>query len=105
MNLESLLNNILTSGINFSDPDTIRKIKVLNVFQLVFTMLSPVLGLFYFYIGAIPLFYSCIAAGFLMAAGIGILRKTKKAPLSNEQRERFNEVYDAYIKYRESRNA
>jgi PAS domain S-box-containing protein len=77
MNLESLLNNILTSGINFSDPDTIRRIKVLNVYQLVFTMLSPVLGLFYFYIGAIPLFYTCIATGFLMAAGIGILRKTK----------------------------
>jgi len=33
-----------------------------------------------------------------------ILRTIKKAPLSNEQRERFNEIYDAYIKYRESRN-
>ena len=77
MNLESILNNILTSGIVFSDPDTVRRIKVLNVFQLIFTMLSPVLGLFYFYIGAIPLFYTCIAAGIFMAAGIIILRKTK----------------------------
>lgn len=77
MNLESILNNILTSGITFSDPDTVRRIKVLNVFQLVFTMLSPVLGLFYFYIGAIPLFYTCIAAGLFMAAGIIILRKSK----------------------------
>ncbi|WP_083884626.1 hypothetical protein [Thioflavicoccus mobilis] len=34
-----------------------------------------------------------------------ILRKTKKAQLSEDQRNRFNKVYDAYIKYRESRNA
>lgn len=34
-----------------------------------------------------------------------ILRKAKKAPLSEDQRKRFNKVYDAYIKYRESRNA
>jgi hypothetical protein len=33
-----------------------------------------------------------------------LLRKAKKAPLSEDQRKRFNEVYDAYIKYRESRN-
>ena len=34
-----------------------------------------------------------------------ILRKAKKAPLSEDQRKRFNKVYDSYIKYRESRNA
>lgn len=33
-----------------------------------------------------------------------LLRKAKKAPLSEDQRKRFNEVYDVYIKYRESRN-
>ncbi|MFH1490696.1 MAG: PAS domain S-box protein [Pseudomonadota bacterium] len=77
MNLDVLLNNILTSGIKFSDPETIRKIKILNIFQLVFIMTAPLLGLFYFYIGAILLFYVAIIAGLLMVTSLLLLRKTK----------------------------
>ena len=81
MNLESLLNNVITSGIKFSDPDTIRKVKILNIFQLAFIMLAPLLGLFYFYIGATLLFYVPTVAGLLMIPGIILLRKTKNMML------------------------
>ncbi|MBW2609216.1 MAG: PAS domain S-box protein [Deltaproteobacteria bacterium] len=82
MNLESLLKNIITSGIDLSAPDTIRRIKALNIFQLAFIMLAPVVGLFYFYIGAVPLFYTAIIAGLLMISGIFVLRKTKNMALA-----------------------
>ena len=77
MNLEALLNNLITSGIPLSDPDTIRRIKILNIFQIAFIMIAPFLGLFYFFIGATILFYVCIIAGILMIPGIIILRKNR----------------------------
>ena len=77
MDLESTFNNLITSGIKFSDPETIQKIKVLNIFQLVFIMFAPLLGLFYFYIGAIFLFYVIIGAGLLMIPSIILLRKIR----------------------------
>jgi PAS domain S-box-containing protein len=82
MDLEYLFNNIITSGIKLSDPGTVRKIKVLNVFQLIFIMLAPLLGLFYFYIGAFLLFYITIIAGLLMIPSIILLRKTKNMVLA-----------------------
>ena len=81
MNLESILNNLITSGIKLSDPDIIRKYKVLNIFQLALIMLAPIMGLFYFYIGATPLFYTSIATGIFMIGGIALLRKTKNIVL------------------------
>jgi PAS domain S-box-containing protein len=77
MNLENILNNLITSGIPLSDPDVVRKFKVLNIFQFAIIMFAPILGLFYFYIGAAVLFYSSVIAGLLMIAGIIILRRTK----------------------------
>ncbi|MDB4444474.1 PAS domain-containing protein [bacterium] len=77
INLDSLLHNFLSSGINIPDRETIRKIKVLNIFQIVFVMTAPLLGLFYFYIGAIQLFYITIIAGLLMISAIILLRKTQ----------------------------
>lgn len=44
-------------------------------------MLAPLLGLFYFYIGATPLFYVPTVAGLLMIPGIILLRKTKNMML------------------------
>ena len=82
MNFESILNNLITSGVELSDPDILRRFKVLNIFQLVVIMLAPVLGLFYFYIGAIPLFYVMIITGLLMIGGIILLRKTKNMVLA-----------------------
>src|SRR4030043_584672 len=81
MNLEYILNNLITSGIELLDPDVVRKFKVLNIFQLVLIMLSPILGLFYFYIGATILFYALISVGLFMIAGIILLRKTKNIAL------------------------
>jgi PAS domain S-box-containing protein len=81
MNLEYILNNLITSGIPLSDPDVVRKFKVLNIFQLVVIMLAPILGLFYFYIGAAILFYSSVIAGLLMIAGVIMLRRTKNVLL------------------------
>lgn len=77
MNLEALLNNLITSGIHLADPDTTRRIKILNIFQLVFIMMAPLLGLFFFFIGATVLFYVCVIAGILMIPGIIILRKNR----------------------------
>ncbi|MFC1821190.1 PAS domain-containing protein [Thermodesulfobacteriota bacterium] len=77
MNLELLFHDILSSGITSADPETIRKFKALNIFQLIFIMAAPLLGLFYLLIGATPLFYVSIAAGLLMMTGMVLLRKTK----------------------------
>ncbi len=82
MNLEYILNNLITSGIPLSDPDVVRKFKVLNIFQLAMIMFAPILGLFYFYIGAAVLFYVSIIAGILMIAGVIILRWTKNIVLA-----------------------
>jgi len=81
MNLEYILNNLITSGIKLTDPDEVRKFKVLNIFQLVVILLAPILGLFYFYIGATALFYTTIIAGIFMIAGMILLRKTKNIVL------------------------
>ena len=82
MNLESISKNILTSGIGVSDPAVTRKFIILNIFNLAVFVLAPITGLFYFYIGAISLFYTSIIAGFLMIAGIVMLRKTKNLLIS-----------------------
>jgi PAS domain S-box-containing protein len=81
MNLEYILKDVITSGIPLSDPDVVRKFKVLNIFQLAVIMVAPILGLFYFYIGAAVLFYSSVIAGLLMIAGVIILRRTKNVLL------------------------
>jgi PAS domain S-box-containing protein len=78
MDLESLFNNFITSGTKSSDPVLTGKIKALNSFQLLFMMLAPLLGLYYFfYIEAISLFYVTTIAGLLMIPSIIVLRKTQ----------------------------
>jgi PAS domain S-box-containing protein len=76
MDLDALFNNLLSSGIEATDPGVTKKVKVLNSFHLVFIMMAPLLGLFYFYIGAIFLFYVFIIAGVLMISSLILLRKT-----------------------------
>ncbi len=79
----ALFNNFLTSGLKLADAETLRKVRVLNIFELVFVIVAPLLGLFYFQIGALLLFYICVIAGL---AGIGVmlfLRLTKKLTLSS----------------------
>jgi hypothetical protein len=77
MNPELLLKNILTSGLSLTDPDLVRRFRVLNIFQLIFFIVSPALGFFYYYTGMVPLFYAVIVAGFLMLCGVLLLRMTK----------------------------
>jgi len=77
MNLESLLNNFITSGIRSADLETIKKFKVLNTLLFILILTSPCLGLFYFFIGADLLFYTTIIAGLLGICGMMLLRKTK----------------------------
>ena len=78
MDLESLFNNFVTSGIESSDPETISRFKVLNVFLLILILFSPCLGLFYLFIGADLLFYATIIAGVLGISAVILLRKTTK---------------------------
>ena len=78
MNLDNLFDDLLTSGIKLLDPEKIRKIKILNIFQLAFIMIAPLLGLFYFYIGAILLFYVMIIASLLMIASLLLLRSGER---------------------------
>ncbi|MFC1863461.1 PAS domain-containing protein [Thermodesulfobacteriota bacterium] len=77
MNSKNFLNNLLTSGIELSDPDTIRRIKTLNTILIFFILAAICTGLFFLYIGADLLFSSSGLAALLLIPGILILRKTK----------------------------
>ena len=77
-----LFNNFLTSGVKAETPEKIRRIKVLNLFELIFVLAAPLLGLFYYYIGAFYLFQTSMAAGGLGIAAILLLRITKSPALT-----------------------
>jgi hypothetical protein len=81
MNLESIIKNFVTSGLTLTDPDLIRRVRVLNISQVLFFILSLFLGLFYFQIAAFLLFYTLIFAGLLMLGGVVLLRATKNIVL------------------------
>ena len=66
MDLDALFNNLLYSGTDAADPTTARRVKGLNSLHLIFIMIAPIVGLFYFYIGAIFFFYVFIIAGVFM---------------------------------------
>ena len=77
MNLETIFDNFITGGIKSPDLEIVKKFKTLNTFLLILILLSPCLGLFFFFIGADLLFYTTIIAGLLGVSAIIILRKTK----------------------------
>jgi PAS domain S-box-containing protein len=81
MNLEAILKNVLTSGLTFTDPDLIRRVRVLNIFQVIFFILALFLGLFYLSIDAFILFYTVVIAGIFMLGGVVLLRTTKNIVL------------------------
>jgi len=81
MNLDNLFNNLLTSGTGLSNSETLRKLRILNTFHLVVIMTAPLLGLFYFYVGALILFYVTILTGLLMISSFLVLRKTRSLVL------------------------
>ena len=79
--MKTFFNNFLTSGVKAATPEKIRKIKVLNLFTLIFVIVAPLLGFFYFHIGAFFLFQTSIVAGALGIAAILFLRITKNPGL------------------------
>ncbi len=82
MNLESLFHNFITSGTTSSNPETISKHRVLNEFFLIISLAAPILGLFYYSVGADLLFYVALCAGLLGILGIILLRSTKNLILA-----------------------
>jgi PAS domain S-box-containing protein len=76
MDLDALLNNLLSGGTDTADPMTARRVKGLNSLHLIFIMITPIVGLFYFYIGVIFFFYVFIIAGVFMILSLILLRKT-----------------------------
>ena len=54
---------------------------MLNTFQLVFVVLAPFLGLLYFYVGAVQIFFTVVAAGLLMIVSVAVLRATRNLVL------------------------
>jgi PAS domain S-box-containing protein len=77
MNLKPLLNNLITSGFHITDPDILKKHKVLNIFKMAFIIIAPLAGLFFrLSTGDSLLFLTSIMTAALMAAGIMLLRKS-----------------------------
>ena len=74
---DTLLKNFLTAGGTIADPEDLRRIKLLNIFELAFVIAAPFLGLFYFYVGAFSLFYGTVIAGLLGIAVMLVLRTLK----------------------------
>lgn len=77
MNFKSLFDNFISSGIKPPYPETISKFRVLNVFLLILILSTPLLGLFYFFIGADLLFYTTFSVSLLGILAIVFLRMTK----------------------------
>ena len=75
--MKTFLNSFLASSIKAAAPEKLRRIRVLNLFELIFAAAAPLLGLFYFQIGALFLFHICLAAGVLGIVAILLLRITK----------------------------
>ena len=62
------------------DPEKTRKFKILNSFQFGFVFVAPLLGLFYFFVGAKFLFYVTLYAALLMVPAFFLIRKTRSLP-------------------------
>ncbi len=77
MSFNLFVQNVLSSGLILSDPEKVRKFIILNIFLLVFMIVAPLLGLFYWAIGARYLFYATLCAALLMVPAFFLLRKTK----------------------------
>ena len=82
MDLDALINNLLSGGIDKADRVTAQRIKGLNSLHLIFIMIAPILGLFYFYIGVIFFFYVFIIAGVFMILSFILLRRTRRITVS-----------------------
>ena len=82
LNLDLLWDNFLTSGIKLVPAETLKRIKVLNLFELVFSIAALSLALFYLFISAFFLFYISVIAGLLGIGVVLLLRTTKNLVLT-----------------------
>jgi len=77
-----VFDRFLTSGMNLADPETVRRVKTLNVFELVFVFASLVMGLFFLKIGAEYLFYAALIAALSGIGAMVVLRATHNIQLT-----------------------
>lgn len=77
MNLDSLIDDFLSSGMRGLGPEEALRVKAMNVFQVAYVMIAPLAGLFYFYSGAMTLFYTITFSGLLMISSIVLMRRIK----------------------------
>ena len=82
MNLNALLTNFVSGGIQSTDVRAAKRIRTLNVFLLIFIIVTPVLGVFYSLLGADLLFFTTIIAALLAVSDILILRKSRNIPFA-----------------------
>ena len=82
MNLTTLFNSLVSGGIQSADVRAVKRIRILNVFLLVFIIATPLLGIFYSLVGADLLFFTSIIAALLGVSDILILRKSKNSVFS-----------------------
>ncbi|MBN1849131.1 MAG: PAS domain S-box protein [Deltaproteobacteria bacterium] len=77
MSLHSIVNNILSSGTTLQDFEKARKIRILNIFHIIFIIVAPSLGVFYLYVGADLLFFVTHIGAVFMLTSMLLLRKTQ----------------------------
>lgn len=77
MDVKKIVNDLLASGMRLAEPETLRKTRVLNAVQLVLIVAMPLLGVFYFFLDAIRLFFICMISGLFMASALALLRMTR----------------------------
>jgi PAS domain S-box-containing protein len=84
MNLTTLFNSLVSGGMQSADPRATKRVRILNIFLLVFIIVTPLLGIFYSLVGADLLFFTTIIAALLGVSDILILRKSKNAVFASQ---------------------
>ena len=79
MKLTALLSSFVSGGIQATDVRAVKRVRILNVFLLIFIVVTPLFGIFYSLVGADLLFFTTIIAALLGVSDLLILRKSKNA--------------------------
>ncbi len=78
---KTFFHDLLTSGLERGDPETLRRIRLLNTFFVVFLLAAPLLGVFYLSSGSSFLFNASMVGSVFSGIGILLLRKTRNIKL------------------------
>jgi len=79
MKLTALFSSFVSGGIQSTDVRAVKRVRILNVFLLIFIIVTPLFGIFYSLVGADLLFFTTIIAALLGVSDLLILRKSKNA--------------------------